>query len=57
MTVDLGRERVDFWGGAGRVARAVDGTAYEDRAASSLGFAAFLENCYADLSGSLVALL
>ncbi len=36
-----------------RVARAVDGTSHVDRVASSLGFAAFLEDCYSGLSSSL----
>ena len=35
------------------VRRAVDGTPYVDRVSSSLGFAAFLEDCYTSLSSSL----
>jgi len=35
-----------------RVARAVDGTSHVDRVASSLGFAAFLEDCHSGLSSS-----
>jgi len=36
-----------------RVARAVDGTSHVDRVASSLGFAAFLEDCHSGWSGLL----
>ncbi len=35
------------------VRRAVDGTPYVDHVSSSLGFAAFLEDCYTRLSRSL----
>ena len=40
-------------GRAHPVRRAVDGTPYVDHVSSSLGFAAFLEDCYASLSSSL----
>ena len=40
-----------------RVARAVDGTSHVDCVASSLGFAAFLEDCHSGLSSSLELIL
>ena len=39
--------------GPHQVRRAVDGTPYVDHVSSSLGFAAFLEDCYTRLSSSL----
>ena len=38
---------------ADHVVRAVDGTPHVDRVSSSLGFAAFLEDCYSHLTHSL----
>jgi hypothetical protein len=40
-----------------RVARAVDGTSHVDCVASSLGFAAFLEDCHSGFSSSLEPVL